>query len=316
MDGVRRMLAEGPAGQLGRQISAQINAPIIAALRESGLFAWQQEIAASIVRSSGIGATLQPMAAAIARQASVVIDMSDMLPNYQRLLAHIAPKIDMAWFAELFRRHQPANWNDAVDGDEIHTMDLLDLAREGWPTTWVPGAVTLRALVLADAEDRAEVLIAHRDHVLDDCLSSLVEIDEGPHTERARLLEQAVGCIRAGAPGPAQAMAANIIDTAIRATMSPWKGYQKWLSVHPDDTDFTIGQLRYVATMAPVRPAVDSFHDGDPIPAAFNRHATSHAAGAIQYTDLNALVGVLLAVSITREFHQQHRDADASSEPA
>jgi hypothetical protein len=315
MDSIRRMLADGPAGQLGRQISAQANAHLAQIIRDSGIFAPPQAMIANFLGSPAMTSYLQsvarsPAIAAIAESAAAAIDIRSLLPNYQQLLGRLAPKIDMAWFAELFRRHQPANWNDAVDADEVHTLDLLDLAKEGWPTTWVPGAPTLRALLLADPDDRAEVLIAHRGDVLDDCDAALAPIDHGPCLDHAQLLTQAVAAVRAGVPGPAQALAANIIDTAIRATMSPWQSYKHWLRMQPDDTDFTIGQLRHVATMAPVRPALDNFHDGDPIPATFNRHATTHAVGAIQYTELNALVAVLLAVSITREFHEQHREAE------
>lgn len=313
IDGIRRMLADGPAGQLGGQVSAHATAQIAAAVRESGLLARQQDIMAEIMRSSGMNTYIQsvisdPVAAAIAQSAAAVLDVSSLLPNYRKLLARIAPKINSDWFAELFRHHQPANWTDAIDGDKVHIFDLLDLAKEGWPVTWVPGAATLRDLVLVDAKDRPSVLMAHRNDILDDCDAALGEIDKGPCQEHARLLLQAVAALRANVAGPAQAMAANVIDTAIRATMSPWQGYKQWLHLQPDDTDFTIGQLRHVATMAPVRPALDNFREGDPIPAAFNRHATSHAAGAVQYTELNALVGVLLAVSMTREFHEQHQE--------
>ncbi len=314
MDNIRRMLADGPAGQLGRQISAQANAHLAQTIRDSGIFAEQQAMIANILGSPGMTGYLQSgvhsaTIAAIAESATAAIDLRSLLPNYQKLLSGLAPKIDMAWFAEMFRRHQPANWNDAVDADEVHTLDLLDLAKDGWPTTWVPGAPTLRALVRANPKDRAEVLITHRGNVLDDCDAALAVIDQGPCLEHAHLLTQAVAAVRAGVPGPAQALAANVIDTAIRASMSPWQSYKHWLRMQPDDTDFTIGQLRHIATMAPVRPTLNNFRDGDPIPATFNRHATTHAVGAIQYTKLNALVAVLLAVSITREFHEQHLEA-------
>jgi len=135
-------------------------------------------------------------------------------------------------------------------------------------------------------------------------------VDTGPYEPSARLLAQAVDALRAGLPGPAQAAAANVLDTLIRTSMSPWKGYRSWLRLHPDDDELSMVQLRYVATMAPVRPALEEFwpHRGDPVPALFNRHATSHAVGDIQYTQANAPVGVLLAVSIVREFHQHYSD--------
>lgn len=50
--------------------------------------------------------------------------------------------------------------------------------------------------------------------------------------------------------------------------------------------------------------ACDSLWDHDPVPTAFNRHATVHAAGPTQYTVANALTALMLAVSLVREIQE------------
>ncbi|MEB3371915.1 hypothetical protein [Saccharopolyspora mangrovi] len=40
------------------------------------------------------------------------------------------------------------------------------------------------------------------------------------------------------------------------------------------------------------------------IPTFFHRHATAHAIGRIQCTELNALIGLMTAVSAVREAHE------------
>ncbi|MEU8022671.1 hypothetical protein AB0B88_10660 [Micromonospora haikouensis] len=238
------------------------------------------------------------------------------LPDYQRILTNLAPRISFPDFAELFRRHQPANWHGTT-GDGVKTMDLIELARAGWPSAWVPGPKVLRALALAAPAERGQVLCDHEKHVLDDCDAVLAEVVSGPSEVQAGLLRQAVAAARQGYHAPAQAMAASVIDTVIRESVSPWRGYNDWLRLHPDDDDFTIGQMRYMTTMAPVRPALERFfpEKGDPVPEAFNRHASTHAVGDVQYTRTNALVGVLLAVSIVREFHAEYAEQVEDGSP-
>lgn len=313
----RKIAMSGPAADLGKQFSAQVTGQFGDVIRAAGLY--NSGVAASAAHAAGMRGYLRTLhqPRAIRGLFASAVDLSGVLPNYQKLLANILPKINLPDFAELFRAYQPANWHSAIDED-VHTIDLLDLARDGLPTTWVPGPVVLRALALAAEDQRQQILLDHEEQALDDCTDALAVVVGGPHDAQARLLEQAIGAMRASLPAGAQAIAANVLDTVLRATTSPWSGYKNWLRQHPDDDEFTIGQLRYVATMAPVRPALEEFwpQKGDPIPVLFNRHATSHAAGDIQYNDVNALIGVLLATSIVREFHEQHLEIsdDANAE--
>ncbi|MEV4418164.1 hypothetical protein [Catellatospora sp. NPDC049609] len=240
-----------------------------------------------------------------------LFDFSSVLPNYSKLLEGILPKIE---YGELFRRLQPANWADVPD--DIDPFALIDLAEEGIPTAWVPRAEVLVALVSADVDKRLQVLLDHQGQVLEDCDVTLSETSQGAHAEQMVLLVQAVASARLCLFAPAQAIAASVLDTLIRKSMSPGEKYSAWLRKHPADKSWPIGQMRYFTAMTPMSRAFKEFwkSKGDPIPDAFNRHASTHAAGAIQYTEGNALVGVMLAVSVLRELHEKDEEARRAAE--
>lgn len=50
---------------------------------------------------------------------------------------------------------------------------------------------------------------------------------------------------------------------------------------------------------------LETFVPGDPIPVEFNRHASVHAAGAVQYHPANALIALMIATSLLREAQEE-----------
>jgi hypothetical protein len=52
----------------------------------------------------------------------------------------------------------------------------------------------------------------------------------------------------------------------------------------------------------PVVPALKHYEPrSDPIPDRFNRHATGHCVEPVHYTPVNAVIGLMLGVSLLRE---------------
>jgi hypothetical protein len=47
--------------------------------------------------------------------------------------------------------------------------------------------------------------------------------------------------------------------------------------------------------------ALVSFKPGGPVPVHLNRHATAHAAGPEQYSDVNAVIALMLTTSVLRQ---------------
>ena len=213
------------------------------------------------------------------------------------------PKLQLR---EWLDRVSPANWREVEEG--LRLTDLVEMSRAGIPVAWVPRGAVLSAMIEADPADRLDVLVNHQGAVLEDCQAVLAAAAGGRYDEQVQLLGQAIAALRSGWDGPAQAAACSVLDTVLKENGS----YNYWRAVAATD-DYELRKLRYYATMAPLGPALEQFkrEKGDPVPAVFNRHATTHAAGAIQYTPCNALVGVMLAVSVVRELREQ----DAESAP-
>jgi hypothetical protein len=224
--------------------------------------------------------------------------------DYGRLLADMGLKAQLRdWLDGFLDRVSPANWRDVEEG--LRLRDLVDMARAGIPVAWVPRATILSTMISAHPANRLDILVDHQPEVLEDCQTLLDQAAAGRYVEQVDLLRQAITALERGLDGPAQAAACAVLDTVLRENGR----YKYWREVAATD-DYELVRLRYYATMAPLGPALEQFkrEKGDRVPALFNRHATVHAAGAVQYTPRNALVGVMLAVSVVREMHEQYTD--------
>lgn len=227
--------------------------------------------------------------------------------DYGKLLSDLMPKLQLReWLDGLLDRVSPANWREVEEG--LRLTDLVEMSRAGIPVAWVPRGAVLSAMIEADPADRLHVLANHQGEVLEDCQAVLAAVACGRYDEQMQLLGQAITALRSGLDGPAQAAACSVLDTVLKENGS----YNYWRAVAATE-DYELRRLRYYATMAPLGPALEQFkrEKGDPVPAVFNRHATTHAACAIQYTPCNALVAAMLAVSVVRELHEQ----DAETAP-
>lgn len=123
------------------------------------------------------------------------------------------------------------------------------------------------------------------------------------------LLHEALKAAHNGHLAAAQALGASIFDTTLRHTFKPAKlaGYYKAvkdaIEDHHETAPFT--EMRWGIVHAPAISVLDTFRPGDPVPTEFNRHASVHAAGAVQYHPANALIALMLATSLLREAHEE-----------
>ena len=109
----------------------------------------------------------------------------------------------------------------------------------------------------------------------------------------------------------AQALAGNIFDTLLRdvtrrgVIFDEPLGYFRYDKVSkrimPVTDETLIRRFRADCVLAAARPALAAYDPSDPPPARFVRHATAHRACPEQYTDLNAIVAVMLMTSMLRE---------------
>ena len=222
-------------------------------------------------------------------------------------MSALLPKVDLTPLIEAFRRNGPPNWQD-LDADFL-LGPLVEIAESGIPTAWVPSAVVLEALIDADDADRPGVLLTHRAVVLEDCVRVCTEITAVDLQEQVVLLREALEVAQNGHLAAAQALGASIFDTTLRHTFKPTKlaGYYKAVKDAIEDHHETapLTNMRWGIVHAPAVLVLDMFLPGNPVPADFNRHASVHAAGAVQYHPANALIALMLATSLLREAHEE-----------
>ncbi|MHB8332169.1 MAG: hypothetical protein ACYDEA_08230 [Candidatus Dormibacteria bacterium] len=256
---------------------------------------------------------------AIERANALVVNsgvLFDATKLQRETLAAIGPQVDYSAltgrFTELFKgfdwqalkegfsRWLPENLQDSDDLDEVARI-CLD---EGIPLAWVPRAEIVRELAAASSpQERQRILETRFTDIVDDCEVALTDIRH----EWAVQTRTSVAALRQeGLEGPAQSHAAGIIDSIVVTTQGGLGGRSvaKSKAVEPfDDVP-----LHFVAESLVFRPLFLGFTEwypnrGTPIPPTFARHPTAHAIGQPDvFTRLKALIGVMLATSLTVQF--------------
>ncbi|MFI1928412.1 hypothetical protein [Streptomyces sp. NPDC020377] len=243
--------------------------------------------------------------------AVIVPPVKIRIPALDHLAEAIAPLQPML---ERLDSMMPANWQ----GSHLAYSKMIVLMQEGFPLAWVPPANVIRQLLAAeDVASRARIIDDCRPTILASCQANLAAVTDPRFDAQRALLEECVQMTERGMSSGAQALAANVWDTLIRALAfaNPawltdkgwWPGYAKIKQSVPtvDDDDATISQLRKAAVFLPFAKTLEEFRRQHPVPDSFNRHATAHAAGTVQYTAANAVIALMLAVSVLREIDDQ-----------
>jgi hypothetical protein len=129
-------------------------------------------------------------------------------------------------------------------------------------------------------------------------------------------LNSCLDLLESGPKEPAQALAASVWDTVLRAmvradpTLQNTRGgfsYGVVTKRMPKAArETTVGQFRAYCIHTCVHVACAEYF-GPPVPEQYSRHATSHAAGPTQYTLANALTAAMLAVALLRELEETQR---------
>ncbi|MGW7460966.1 hypothetical protein [Streptomyces sp. NPDC054797] len=210
--------------------------------------------------------------------------------------------------ARQMERALPSNWSGLAGRYEEMVPVMRD---EGIPLAWVPPAPVVRELLDApDAPARRTVLEKHQATVWAACRDALDEVERPELTEQATLLRDCVDMAEAGHTSGAQALAAAVWDTTVRGfvratpSLQTSRGrfaYRELLEGLPKaEEQEMVRKIRVASLFAPFERACQRFDENTPVPASFSRHATTHATGRTQYTPLNTIVAVMLAVSLLR----------------
>jgi hypothetical protein len=206
-------------------------------------------------------------------------------------------------FRQVWEEALPPNWGglSAVDGVS-RILEFMD--ETGWALAWVPRSEVITELLAAEDEKRAVVLLASETEILGDLVACLSEISDPSLHESRDSAAEAVECYRDGKPRGAQALATNLFSTLIHENLEqPSFAKARAEFTRDDPMHVNIGRFRLVAILRTAGRAIDVYRGepDEPVPTVFNRHASTHQVGAVQYTRLNALTSLMLVVSVIRE---------------
>ncbi|WP_121710137.1 hypothetical protein [Streptomyces sp. E5N91] len=230
-----------------------------------------------------------------------------ILEGLARAIAPLQPALDR------LDSMMPENWQ----GQRLPYKDMILLMQEGVPLAWVPPASVIKQLLAAEDVARSKVIDDCRPEILKACTETLEAVTDTRLTTQTALLTECVRMTERGMFNGAQALAANVWDTLFRGlafgnpawlTEKGWWSYKKIQERIPSfdiDKDGTIGQFRQAAVFLPFPKTLEEFRRPQPVPDGFNRHATAHATGAVQYTSANATTALMLASSVLREIDDQ-----------
>lgn len=209
----------------------------------------------------------------------------------------------------------PENWPE-LDAPIRHRR-LLNVAAFGVPVAWVPPAEVLTDLARSEPDGYGSVLIRHRAAIVESCQRVVVPVWDGPYAEQVAFIDQCLKALSAGAFAACQILAAVVAETALRIGFVPSskvEGEKKappWVPTPRDHVDqsknFEEGDFRRTLVLVPFQQAYRQFEYDDFGEGQFGRNASEHRADFRQFTLVNALISLMLAVSVLREAHEDQQ---------
>lgn len=209
--------------------------------------------------------------------------------------------------AAQLRQAMPANW-EGVDEDWDAAIEIMN--SQGIPLIWIPRGSIVGALMdAAGTAERHAILIDARHEIVADCLAVLARVTAPGPVPLAGLAADAARALDEGHFAASQALSANVFDTWLRDVVfrqvlfePPRKregfypAIRRQIVALSGETMLT--EFKSTGSLTPVLMAIQSFKPGGPVPAQLNRHATAHAAGPEQYSDVNAVIALMLTTSV------------------
>ncbi|MEV5485667.1 hypothetical protein [Streptomyces sioyaensis] len=209
----------------------------------------------------------------------------------------------------------PANLS-GLDTEDLDT--ILEMSQnDGLSLAWAPRTETVVALLaLATREERVALLSKCRDDVLDDVDASLETVTHPELTDLVTILRAVIRTARAGFNEGAQALAGNVLETAMKKHGNAWirrsfpqvtypkAGHHGTIGSVLDDTDdwsdLTLLQFKHYLALAGMRNAFGPGATQD----TFNRHLGAHHASPDTYRPEFVLPAILLAHTLLRALNQ------------
>jgi hypothetical protein len=215
---------------------------------------------------------------------------------------------DMRGVERFLRRVLPANWLEMSVG--LQNAARRTMAETGVCLAWVPRPEVVAAIVATkERDDRDTVLVSNEMEILDDLTSALAQATSVELTDLVESAEEAVAAYRAGLPRASQALAGAAITTVLADHFGEDNFAEARKRLTPPGTvtvDLRVARRAMIEWCLLAAIAL-SYSEAPP---GFNRHVTAHRVGHEQYTDANALAGLMLLAGLLREVHEVYSIGD------
>lgn len=223
---------------------------------------------------------------------------------------------------------RPRNWwGSGIDPTLLRTISEQD----GIPVAWVPPANVLVGLVRAsDRSERLEHLMTHQDEITAQCAELLAECCDPWLTDDQALVGKALDAYRQGHHEAAMALAVSVGEPLAAWASTPrvrafenttdrdaWEKIRagskyRWASKELATIGADISSYVFLESvlMAPIPRFFTPWtpESGKPAPEALSRNVVAHQATLAHFTRENALVGLMLDISILRAQQEWSQD--------
>jgi hypothetical protein len=204
-----------------------------------------------------------------------------------------------------------------LDTEDLYTI-LKMCEYEGLSLAWAPRTEIVKSLFpLGARQERYALLAEHRDDVLDDVDASLQIVTHPELTGMVAILSTATRTARVGFGEGAQALAGNVLETAMKRHSNAWirrsfpqvtyppeAGHHGTIGSALGDADdwgdLTLLQFKHYLVLAGMRNAFGPGATQD----TFNRHLGAHQASPDAYRPEFVLPAILLAHALLRALNQ------------
>jgi hypothetical protein len=217
---------------------------------------------------------------------------------------------------------RPRNWW----GIGLDPNVLFTIAREdGIPVAWIPrGSILKELAAVPDPTARRQILLDRQAEIVEDCLDALDECRDPWLDDHVILARRAVQAYREGHHEAGMALAVNIGEPLAvwastprvrgfdsEADRNAWEKYRKkirkyaWAEYELAAVGVDVSRylFKQQVLMAPIpRFFTPWYPEGsDPAPEHLSRHVVAHQPTVKHFSLENALVALMLTVSILRE---------------
>lgn len=265
--------------------------------------------------NSPLSQYMKAQSAELAKSIQPVIDAravwgEQLVAQQAEIVKRLAPAFEAmrsAFLPPNLRRIAP------LDLDAINEI----VSDDGIALYGVPRLSIAKAIITApDTAARRQILDDSRAEITADCRSIAENYESDAVLELQPFALEALDAFDAGHTAAAQALAANLIESALNTRFGKnryrYTPNKKTTTKEAYD-EFTV---REFIAFGPVWETYQQYHvrNGDPIPETFSRNATAHTVCHAQYTRANAVQSLMIACALLYRLDEENVAGD--QEPA